>query len=270
MELPPAFGLRVLALWYKIPALGRHGAEMNKLFWICVVAFAIIYFGAKQGERHNKEENERVARIVAELERQDAIEDAKYFQTNRAQILTELMGYFAANEDNKVLEITERYLASGDDLIHKAHLTAKTRQLNSLLRDVPESDSARRASIFTELEKLHPDDKNIKQRAAYYRSMYAKEQQKVEADAKARVERYGEAPVLIFGRYYSAVEIYLKSVAHDPSSISIQRCSDASFDGDGWLVGCEYLGKNAFGATVRSAGWFTIVHNQVVKVRPAN
>lgn len=243
---------------------------MNKLFWICVVAFAIIYFGAKQGERHNKEENERIARIVAELERQDAIEDAKYFQANKTQILTQIVVHFEANEDSKVIEITERYLATGDDLIRKAHITAKTRQLNSLLKDVPESNSAGRASIFTELEKLHPDNKQFKQRAGYYRSMYAKEQQKIEADAKARVERYGEEPVLIFGRYYYQVENYLKSVAHDPSSVSIQKCSDARFDGDGWLVGCEYLAKNVYGATVRSASWFTIVRDQVTKVRPAN
>lgn len=243
---------------------------MNKLFWVCAVAFAIIFFGAKQGERHSKEENERVSRIVAELERQDAIEDAKYFRANRNQILTELMVHFEANEDSKVVEITERYLATGDDLIRKAHITAKTRLVNSALRDVPESDYARRASLFTELEKLHPDNKQLKQRAGYYRSMYAKEQQKIEADAKTRVEMYGEEPVLIFGRYYYQVENYLKSVAHDPSSVSIQQCSDARFDGDGWLVGCEYLAKNVYGATVRSASWFTIVRDQVTNVRPAN
>jgi len=243
---------------------------MNRLFWILVVVFAVIYLGAKQGEKHNREENERIARIVAELEMQDAVEDSKYFNANKDKILKELAGLIKASNYNKIIEITERYMVSGDQLLRDIHVAAKTKQLAAVIKETPESNYEIRASAFSELEKLHPEDKNIKQRAAYYRSMYAKQQQKIEADARDRVEKYGEPPVLIFGRYYYPVENYLKSVAHDPSSISIQKCSDASFDGDGWLVGCEYLGKNAFGATVRTTSWFTIVHNQVVKVRPSN
>lgn len=38
----------------------------------------------------------------------------------------------------------------------------------------------------------------------------------------------------------------------------------------GWLVGCNYQGRNGFGGMVRKANWFTIQRSQVVKVEPGN
>lgn len=238
---------------------------MNKLFWALAAVFAVIFWGAMQGEKHNKKENERITRVVAELERQDAQEDARHFNANANKILLEVMGLIEEGKLNEAIELSSRYLVSGNEPLKKANLAAQTKRLSNLLKDVPEADSALRAEIFGQLETLHPEHGEIKKRAAYYRSLVAQAQQKIEADAQARVDQYGEPPTLVFGRYLT-VEKYLKSAAHDPSSISIQGCSDVLFKQSGWLVGCEYLGKNPYGATVRSANWFTIVHGQVVKV----
>ena len=34
----------------------------------------------------------------------------------------------------------------------------------------------------------------------------------------------------------------------------------------GWLVGCNYRGRNGFGGMIRQANWFTITHGRVVKM----
>lgn len=68
---------------------------------------------------------------------------------------------------------------------------------------------------------------------------------------------------------YPVVERYLKSIANDPESIEFEGCTDVRRAADGWQVGCEYFGANAFGAKVRASSWFTIAHGQVVSTKEA-
>jgi len=35
---------------------------------------------------------------------------------------------------------------------------------------------------------------------------------------------------------------------------------------NGWLVGCDYRGINAFGGMIRQYNWFTIVHAHVINM----
>jgi hypothetical protein len=67
------------------------------------------------------------------------------------------------------------------------------------------------------------------------------------------------------------VEQYLRSIAHDPDSLKFDNWSDLYYnDEDGWLVRCEYRGKNAFGAYVRNANWFVIRYGRVVSMKDSD
>ena len=70
---------------------------------------------------------------------------------------------------------------------------------------------------------------------------------------------------------YREVKKHLKKAANDPDSIKIESCTGVSYNEKvGWLVGCDYRGKNAFGGLVKNSNWFVIKGGMVVKVLPAN
>lgn len=145
-------------------------------FWVCAVVFAVIAFGSRQGEKHDQKENERIAELVEKLEKQDALDDAKFFNANASKILREVKELIDADNLNEAIEISDRYLTSGNEVLLTANLAAKTKRLTDRLRYIPEADSARRAEVFGELTKLHPDHAEFKRRAAYYRAMSQKGQ----------------------------------------------------------------------------------------------
>jgi hypothetical protein len=62
------------------------------------------------------------------------------------------------------------------------------------------------------------------------------------------------------------VKDYLRSTAHDPDSIEFVGCTNVYKRKDGWLVGCQYRGKNAFGGKILTANWFRIQRSGVVQV----
>lgn len=66
------------------------------------------------------------------------------------------------------------------------------------------------------------------------------------------------------------MEYYLKEVANDPDSIEVDRCTKAYQSERGWLVGCDYRGRNAFGGMIRKSNWFTISHDLVVQIDEAS
>ena len=70
---------------------------------------------------------------------------------------------------------------------------------------------------------------------------------------------------------YREVKRYLASAANDPDSIEISGCTKTSVDEKaGWIVGCEYRGKNAFGGLIKNSNWFVIKNQAVVKMLPGD
>ena len=98
-----------------------------------------------------------------------------------------------------------------------------------------------------------------------------REEQKREAVRQARIDKFGEPPAASpwDGSYY-VIEKYLKKIANDPDSIDIDGCTEVYYTDDGWLVGCDYRGRNAFGGLVRQSNWFTIIHGVVVQMHDAD
>jgi hypothetical protein len=86
----------------------------------------------------------------------------------------------------------------------------------------------------------------------------------LKVERKRREDKFGEKPEKMLGSY-SEVRRYLRATANDPESIEIEQCTDVYTSDQGWLVGCDYRGDNAFGGTVRQSNWFTIVDGRVVE-----
>lgn len=83
-----------------------------------------------------------------------------------------------------------------------------------------------------------------------------------------RVEKFGRPPTMNpWTGSYSVVEDHLRRIANDPDSIKIQECTGVYEHADGWVVGCEYTGGNAFGGIVRKSNWFVIANGKVVMMK---
>ena len=91
-------------------------------------------------------------------------------------------------------------------------------------------------------------------------------------ERQAKLEaKFGKKPTQNgFDSSYRVVKSYLESVAKDPDSIKIETCTPVSIDEkNGWLVGCDYRGKNSFGGMTRNSNWFLIKKEKVQKMLPA-
>lgn len=70
---------------------------------------------------------------------------------------------------------------------------------------------------------------------------------------------------------YNEVNSFLKMIAKDPDSISIQSCTQVSRDeSKGWLVGCSYRGNNSFGGKILNFHWFIIKNGAVLDMVDAS
>ena len=62
------------------------------------------------------------------------------------------------------------------------------------------------------------------------------------------------------------IESYVERSAHDPDSIDVERCSSPALtEKNCWVIQCDVLGKNAFGAQVRNRGTFWVAEGMVIK-----
>lgn len=96
-------------------------------------------------------------------------------------------------------------------------------------------------------------------------------QQKNTKENEARIARFGNPPTQSgWDSSYHVVKNYLKSVANDPESIEMDGCTSVQYDSNaGWVVGCKFFGKNAFGGKIRNFKWFVIKSDTVISVKDA-
>lgn len=179
-------------------------------------------------------------------------------------------------------QLTERLAPVFDEEIQKSkvmHLPRETfEQLlaskpvpldadNALNTKLNEALKAKAGKLKTEYYvRLAQAEKERKQQ-----EKIAKEQARKEEQRKKRIERFGEPPTQSqWDGSYREVEKYLERVANDPDSIKIEGCTGVSHDdSQGWLVGCDFRGRNAFGGLVKNSNWFVIRHGAVIKALPA-
>jgi len=267
---------------------------------IFILLIVFVFLVIDYGEKSERKLAEQKAREKAQKEEQIRKRNIEYFIENRNQIISSLSKSFSLQDYQKVIDESSKYVSSGDKEIknlnkkasdallqikkaekaakEKAIRVEKTQELIAKLKNIPDSHYQANKTIYTQLAKLNPDNEQYKSKLEYFVQKIEEQekQNKLERARKEmervkRIKRFGEPPKKSsWNDSYLSVKWYLEEKAHDPDSLEIDSCTELYYTEDGWLVGCNYRGRNAFGAIVRQSNWFTIVHDKVVKVHDAS
>ncbi len=275
------------------------------LFIACVLGSSSLNMRDYE-ERKKKEETELAEKKKAESEiaiqkkkREDEeVRNAlkKRLETDRAKIIDDISALVkngkyeeAFTEADKFKELNVAELKALSDEAHSKYAAdqakaekeknlalskTKEEKILALLKSVQPSDYDKNLELYGKLVKLFPDNSIYKEKHDSFKKQKDKKLQEAQAflakknsEAAARIAQFGEQPrSSAWDGSYHEVERYLKKVANDPSSIKMGKCTKVYHTPNGWLVGCDYRGKNAFGAVVRNSHWFTIVQGHVIKV----
>lgn len=219
-----------------------------------------------------------------------------YFNSYREEIITSSSLALSQKKYQEVIEKTSEYLPSNDKELQDIHNKAKsaltklkeaeyraqrearTAELVAKLREVPVSEFAKNKRMYQQLVNINPENSKYQEKLNFYSRKLnekmleeRKEQQRLERERKERIIKFGKVPTQsAWDGSYIVVENYLKRAANDPDSIEVDGCTKVYHTENGWLVGCDYRGRNAFGALVRQSNWFTIVHGQVLQMHDAS
>lgn len=153
-------------------------------------------------------------------------------------------------------------------------LEQKTSDMLAELRTIPASEARRNRDLYKQLVEMHPEEPGYHEKLEHYskkvqeqRELERQEQARQEEERMARLVRFGSPPEpSTWDGTYREIRDYLERVANDPDSIKIDACTKVYHTADGWLVGCDYRGRNAFGGIIRQSNWFTIVDGRVVEM----
>lgn len=209
----------------------------------------------------------------------------KEFAKQREAILLDIKNQIEKGNLNDATAKINEYAFTGDPKLKE--LAAEVAWLNTKLKEkailsevskVPSTDYPKNKELYGRLLALDPKEPDYKQKYDYFVGKIA-EQQRLEEARKAqekavhdqRVAQFGEPPTQSpWDGSYLDVTRYLKAVANDPDSIEIDSCTPVYYTTEGWLVGCNYRGKNVFGGMIRAANWFLFQHGQIVSVKDSD
>lgn len=139
--------------------------------------------------------------------------------------------------------------------------------LQERVRRLPASEVEANRSAYRQLMELVPDVPRYRERFEHYDSLARAE---VGAQNR-RLARFGPMPQpSAWDGTYTVVRDYLRRVANDPGSIDLDVCTGVYQVDEGWLIGCDYRGKNGFGALIRTSNWFIIRFGQVIDMKDAS
>ena len=294
----PLAGIAMLAISLLLfpPARKFAYSKTNKELPFKARAAAIVVlfiaFGVFVGQDESRKAQEVAAKEAqAQAEKAAAMrkQNIDYFNQNSAQILGEVKEAIANGDYNKASALSSKYLAAQNaellDLNAKAKAAQsaaerkeKTQAILAQLKDVPASALQKNRDLYQQLVSLNPDAPAYAEKLNFF-SDKLKQQEEKERLAQEKVKRENEDRIAKFGKppiasgwdgSYLAVNRYLERVANDPDSIKIDGCTKVFTTDKGWLVGCDYRGRNAFGGMIRQSNWFTIVHDTVIQMHDAS
>ena len=149
----------------------------------------------------------------------------------------------------------------------KAEIEKTKKEILKQLKKIPSSKYEKNKNLYQKLLNYEPNNKKYKEKVEFYSNKLKIATQK----EKIKLAIFGEKPTQSSwdGSYY-AVETYLKRVARDPDSVKISNCTQVYEGKEGWLVGCEWRGKNGFRGMNATVNWFTIRQNKVILMEKAS
>ncbi len=218
-------------------------------------------------------DEKKTQETLAELERTDESDHSKKERLYR--LLEQQHPDVAEYKKKRIYHTYEKRIA-----LKKIADEKKTQETLAELDKTHENNYKKNESLYKTLVQLNPDVIEYQDKLADY-ALKVKEANDREIEerneelkrralllqkAQERVAKFGKKPVKsAWDGSYFPVTHYLKRVAHDPDSIKIINCTEARPISEGWLVGCDYRGKNAFGALIKQSHWFVIRRNAVVE-----
>lgn len=197
------------------------------------------------------------------------------FEADPTAVLAGVQAMMDSGRYRQAIRYVDQYRFIGDRRLLEMRAEALRRQneldavereqaLVARARTVPASNYAENLRIYNELVSLRPENRTYVSRRDRYESLYQR-QRAAEAD---RLRRFGNPPQpSVINGTYRVVRNYLRNVMNDPESLEMDGCTRVYESPDGWVVGCDYRGRNAFGGMVRQSNWFVIRHNRVVEMK---
>jgi hypothetical protein len=218
----------------------------------------------------------RAEEAAVEQQRLDALR-AEY-QERGGEVLAAMQTALDRGVPLEALQAGAPYQDMADDAFLAVLRTAREQHDENLKRDqerglvaevrsVPASDLLRNRDLYHQLRTLVPENARYQERFEHYDGLI-KAEERERADRQAR---FGARPTpSAWDGTYRVVTSYLREIANDPGSIDVDSCTEVYHVEDGWLVGCDYRGANAFGGMIRASNWFIIRHDQVVRMEEAS
>lgn len=199
-------------------------------------------------------------------------------ETNRSGMISEVQSLIEKGEYQTAYGKADRFKQFDDQEL--SDLAAKAWKMNTgkeelrilaKLRGIPASKYEQNIDEHAKLIKLFPENEQYRDKLKHYRSKLSEQKASARKKQQERLAKFGEMPTAsAWDGSYVEVKDYLKQVANDPKSIDMAGCTKVYLTDGGWVVGCDYRGKNAFGGVVRNSNWFTIRHGRVVKMKDAS
>lgn len=232
--------------------------------------------------------------LNAEEERKQEVIDT--FQAKRGGLLSDLQKAYDQEKYQSVVARAEPFLLTEDPELLTLHENAQqalartaaeeerarqeadreatTEKIVAQLKTTPAAQIHRNQALYARLVALNPEEQRFQDKLDHYTAKVDEEKARQRAEKAQRRKAYQEG-VAQFGKpptqsgwdgSYLPVSEYLSYVANDPDSIEFIGCTEVNYHDDGWLVGCNYRGRNGFGGLIRQSNWFTIRHGSVVKM----
>lgn len=197
---------------------------------------------------------------------------------NREGVISEIIELIAKGDFGLAYRKADRFREFEDaelkELASQAwekHRKQEEKRIIAKLKGIPATQYQANINEYAKLAKLFPENERYKQKLSHYRGKLAAEKKRESQEREQRLAKFGEPPKQSgWDGSYFEVKQYLRKVANDPDSIDIDGCTEVYHTKNGWLVGCDYRGRNAFGGMVRNSNWFTIRHGRVVNMEESS
>jgi len=201
------------------------------------------------------------------------------FQTNHAAIIHRMDSASTAHNYPLAVSIGEKYATIVPDSDLTTRLrdaraaqkrkgdSAREQQLLARASKLPANDLEANRDLYQQLLTVNPSNASYKAKYADYNTRL-RQREAVEQD---RIRQFGPAPqASAWDGSYSEVKDYLRQVMNDPESLRMDGCTKVYHVEHGWMVGCDYGGRNAFGGMIRQTNWFIIRQGRVVEMKDAS
>jgi len=232
-----------------------------------------IWAGYAMGRNQTEAKEQEAARAAAA--RVDSLR--AYYASYGPEIRQRMDSALKAHSYRLASSIGQRYVAAAikDPQLARLYSDAQTglkreadqtkeRSLLARAAATPSTNLEANREVYRELVDINPANTSYKAKYDDYDNQIRQER----AVAQDRIRRFGPMPHRYSSGVYDEVEQYLPHVMNDPGSLEGLECTKVYNTERGWLVGCNWRGRNGFGGMVRQANWFIIRQERVVEMLP--